>query len=116
MTETTGTAVLSKLEECMIAATACHKICTQTNLYCEHEGWPARYPVAHTGGWSPGKQVLIPPRAFSGQPQWVTKAFPVNLTRAQVSRSPDIDRDRPVSRRHESELSMHYGWPIYWGG
>jgi hypothetical protein len=86
------------------------------DFYFDDEDWTIRYLVADTGDWFPGKQVLISPSAFSGHPQWATKTFPVNLTRAQVSRSPDIDTERPVSRRHESELSMHYGWPIYWGG
>ena len=83
------------------------------DFYFDDEDWTVRYLVVDTGDWFPGKQVLISPSAFSGHPQWSTKTFPVNLTRAQVSRSPDLESERP---RLRPEPDLHYGWPIYWGG
>jgi PRC-barrel domain len=44
------------------------------------------------------------------------ESLPVNLTKEQVSSSPDIDTDKPVSRQQESELFTHYPWQNYWGG
>lgn len=39
----------------------------------------------------------------------------VALTVSEVERSPSIDTDAPVSRRHERALSEYYRWPDYWG-
>jgi hypothetical protein len=76
-------------------------------------GWIIRYLVVDTGGWLPGRQVLLPP-ATLGQPDWMTKTFPVGLTKTQVEHSPSIDESKPVSRQMESELHMYYGWVPYW--
>ena len=40
----------------------------------------------------------------------------VDLTRQQVSDSPPVDTDKPVSRQHEAEYLRYYGYPAYWGG
>jgi hypothetical protein len=37
------------------------------------------------------------------------------LDRLQVKESPDIDTDKSVSRRMETNLYDHYGWTPYWG-
>jgi hypothetical protein len=79
----------------------------------EDETWIIRYLVADTGGWLPARQVLISPVAF-GTPEWESKSFPVILTREQVENSPGIEKDQPVSRRHQIELFKYYGWPPYW--
>ena len=42
--------------------------------------------------------------------------MPVNLTKEQVSTSPNIDTNKPVSRQQEAELFDHYPWKNYWGG
>lgn len=38
MVQGTETAVLSTSEECVVVASDCHKICTQTSLYCHQRG------------------------------------------------------------------------------
>jgi hypothetical protein len=38
----------------------------------------------------------------------------VALTREQIEHSPPIDAHRPVTRRHEQELSRHHSFPEYW--
>jgi hypothetical protein len=35
---------------------------------------------------------------------------------AQVSNSPNIDSDKPVSRQNEEQYYGYYGYPSYWGG
>jgi len=85
-----------------------------SEFYFDDQGWTIRYVVVDTGGWLPGRNVLISPVAF-GSPDWESRAFPVNLTKEQVQNSPSIDTDKPVSRQHETELHGYYGWPVYWG-
>jgi len=40
----------------------------------------------------------------------------LELTRAQVQASPDIDAHQPVSRQHEHQYLSHYGYPNYRAG
>ncbi len=68
-----------------------------------------------TGGWLSGRKVLISPKAVL-KDSWELDSLPVNLTKEQVSSSPDIDTDKPVSRQQEAELFAHYPWQNYWGG
>ncbi|MGD2245276.1 MAG: PRC-barrel domain-containing protein [Candidatus Aminicenantes bacterium] len=75
--------------------------------------WIARYLVVDTGGWLPGKKVLLVPSSL-GEPDWKTQTFPVNLNKEMVENSPEIAEDMPVSRQHEIELHKHYRWIPYW--
>jgi hypothetical protein len=79
----------------------------------DDEQWTIRYVVVDTGRWIPGRRVLISPAVF-GQPDWDLQQFPVSLTKEQVKNSPDINVDKPVSRRHELELLKYYGISPYW--
>ncbi|MBD3343960.1 MAG: PRC-barrel domain containing protein [Chitinivibrionales bacterium] len=73
--------------------------------------WTVRYLVADVGDWLVHKHVLISPSALLEPTE---KEFPVNLTVEQVKKSPRIDAAKPVSRKEEEKLRMHYGWPMYW--
>jgi hypothetical protein len=77
--------------------------------------WTVRYMVADTHKWLPGRKVLISPISL-GQPDWVSRRFPVDLTREEVKNSPSIAKDAPVSRQYEIEYFKHYGWSYYWEG
>jgi hypothetical protein len=77
--------------------------------------WIIRYLVVNTGSWLPGRKVLISPVSIV-QPVPDGKILPIKLTQEQVKNSPDIDTDKPVSRRAEIELHKHYNWPPYWTG
>jgi len=79
----------------------------------DDEFWILRYVVVDTGHWLPGRKVLLTPGVLL-EPDWRQRTFSVALTRDQVRASPDVDTDRPVSRRHEIHLHQHYGWPFYW--
>lgn len=70
--------------------------------------WGVRYMVADTGVWIPRRKVLIAPR-FLGHPDGVERVFPVELTREQIEKSPDIETDLPVSMQHKREM-LGYGW------
>lgn len=83
------------------------------DLFFDDDSWTVRYLVADTGGWLFGRKVLLSPEAL-GKPDWDARTLPVDLTKEQVRNSPDIDTDRPVSRRQQEELHKYYAWPPYW--
>lgn len=85
------------------------------DLLVEDESWKVRWLVVDTGNWLPGRKVLLPPLVM-GTPNVEKREFPVNLTRAQVTDSPDVDTDLPVSRQSEAHLYDHYEWEPYWDG
>jgi len=90
------------------------KIGNVDEFYFDDISWTIRYLVVKTGSWLSGRKVLISPEALL-KPDWENEDFPVNLTKAQIESSPDIDTDKPVSRQHEEELSSYYTWDAYWG-
>jgi hypothetical protein len=83
------------------------------DFFFDDQSWVVRYLVVRTGFFPENRRVLISPRAL-GRPDWNTRLLPVLLTKKQVSSSPDIDVDRPVSRQHELSLHNHYNWIPYW--
>jgi uncharacterized protein YrrD len=82
-------------------------------FYFDDRTWSIHYIVVDTGNWFSGRKVLISPVAF-GTLDLASRSFSVNLTRAQVSSSPNIDTERPIYRQHEVGLHAHYQWP--WRG
>jgi len=86
-----------------------------TDFYFDDRTWTIRYLVVETGNWLSNRKVLISPKALL-QCDWENETFPVNLTKEQIEKSPDIDTDQPVSRQQEMELYTHYSWTNYWGG
>jgi hypothetical protein len=85
------------------------------DVYFDDEKWGIRYLVVNTGNWLSGRKVLISPIAL-GHAGWMARQLPVAMTREEVERSPDIDTAKPVSRQHEAEIFMYYGYPYYWSG
>ena len=84
-------------------------------FYFDDHSWTVRYLVADTGGWLSGRTVLISPYALDPANEG-GKVIPVDLTKAQIEKSPSLDTDRPVSRQYEWEYFSFYGWPAYWDG
>ena len=82
------------------------------DFYFDDKSWTVRYLVADTGGWLPGRWVLIPIQAL-GHLYPDGKVLLVNLTREQIENSPSIDEHKPLSRQHEEEFHRHYGYPYY---
>ncbi len=82
------------------------------DFYLDDKDWSVRYLVADTGGWLPGRLVLISPQAL-GHLYPDGKVLLVDLTRRQIEKSPSIDEHKPVSRQHEEEYHRHYGYPYY---
>lgn len=84
-----------------------------SDLYFDDDTWLVRYYVVDTGGFLPGRKVLIPAAAIL-QSRVSDNAVRVDLTAEQVRNSPYIDVDRPISRQAEATLYNYYGWPFYW--
>ncbi|MBD3427107.1 MAG: PRC-barrel domain containing protein [Candidatus Omnitrophica bacterium] len=84
------------------------------DFYFDDLSWTIQYFVVDTGGWLSGRKVLISPVANSSEPDSENKVVPLVLTREMIEKSPDIERDKPVSRQKELEMMRHYRWPVYW--
>lgn len=79
----------------------------------DDEDWTIRYFVIDTGPWLFGRKVLLAPQSV-GEPSWEGGVLPVNLTKEQVEESPEVDLEKPVSRRMQEAINRHYGWQSYW--
>ncbi|MYL65765.1 PRC-barrel domain containing protein [Bacillus hwajinpoensis] len=84
-------------------------------LYFDDEHWAIRYLVIDTHKWLPGRKVLISPISIE-HTNHETESFSVSLTSQEVSESPDIDTNQPISRKHEMDVNRHFSWPYYWVG
>jgi uncharacterized protein YrrD len=85
------------------------------DVYFDDEKWTVRYLVVKAGAWLFRRHVLISPISIKKVDEANNQVI-VNLTRDQVKDSPDIDTQKPVSRRHETAFMDYYGYPYYWGG
>lgn len=83
-------------------------------FYFDDTAWKVRYLVVNTGSPLAGRRVLIAPIAIT-EADWAGRRLSLSLTMDQVRNSPDIDTEKTVTRRHETELHEHYAWPFYWG-
>jgi hypothetical protein len=91
------------------------EIGTLDQFYFDDETWTVRYFLVNTGGWLPGRLVLVSPISLR-QAEWQSKRLDVALTKKQIEDSPPIDTHKPVSRQHEAVYLGYYGYPYYWGG
>jgi hypothetical protein len=83
------------------------------DFYFDDREWTYRYLVADTGKWLPGRQVLISPAEVS-EPHFGQETVPINLTKDQIEKSPEIHADLPISRQQEMGLVGYYDWVPYW--
>lgn len=86
---------------------------TVQDFLLDEREWAVRYLVADTGTWLSGRLVILSPSVL-GHAEASTRVMNVELTREQVSSSPPLEADQPVSRQKELELAQYYGWPMYW--
>ena len=77
--------------------------------------WKVRWLVVDTGSWLRERKVLIHPTAVIGTDHHLRR-LQVNLTKAQVEGSLDIDQDLPVSRQLDHMLSEYYALDPMWNG
>lgn len=86
-----------------------------TTLFFDDDRWTVRYVVVDTGGWLPGRKVLISPLSIR-QGGSSPRSISTSLTREQVKDSPGIDTAHPVSRQQEFAYADYFGYPYYWVG
>ena len=102
----------SFLTQCDILATD-GSIGSVHDQYFDDRSWSLRYLVVDTGNWLPGRKVLIAPTAISAVDA-KNDALRLDLSKQQVTESPGMSSDLPVSRQMEEQMSRHFGWPAYW--
>ncbi len=91
------------------------RIGTVSDILFDDESWRLRWLVVNTGTWLSERQVLVHPSAI-GKVDHDRQELPVRTSKAQIERSPNISRDRPVSLQMQSQLYDYYGWDPVWGG
>jgi sporulation protein YlmC with PRC-barrel domain len=85
------------------------------DVYFDDERWGVRYLVVDTGGWLPGKKVLISPASIDPEGSGADQ-LRLKLSREQVEKAPGAESDLPVSRQYEMAHARHFGHPYYWSG
>jgi len=83
------------------------------NVLFDDRHWTVRYVVVGTGTLHDVLHTLIS-TSFFRQIDWATQRLHLALTKDAILRSPSIDADQPVTRRHEQDSHGHYGYPGYW--
>ena len=83
--------------------------------FFDDQRWTIRYLVVDTGAWLVQREVLISPYSVK-KPLAASHQIAVDLTRAKVEASPNVDTHQPVSRQHEMQMQTYYGLPDYWDG
>ncbi len=83
------------------------------DFYFDDQSWTVRYLVIDTGPWLFGRRLLVATSAIDSI-EFMREIVNVNLTKAQVEKSPDLDLERPFTRDQEIELHNYYGWSGYW--
>ncbi|WP_285008047.1 PRC-barrel domain-containing protein [Pedobacter faecalis] len=103
---------MSELIGCPLRATD-GEIGKVKDVYFDDYSWTVRYLVVETGNWLFERKVLISPYDAGVRVDPDSQTLPVELTRDQVKRSPDVDTELPVSRQQESNLFDYYSWPSF---
>lgn len=86
---------------------------TVDDFLIHDEGWSIRYLLVDTGGWLPGRKVLIAP-PWVGNVSWDTEEVQVQMTRDQIEASPEYNPDKALDRAYEEQLHRHYDRREYW--
>lgn len=105
--------ILKELEQYTANATD-GEVGKVANFLLDDERWAVRYLVIETGTFFDRRPVLISPIAARRIDE-PTKSVHLALTRTKVKGAPSVDVDLPVSRRHERDFNLFYGYPYYWG-
>lgn len=86
-----------------------------SDLLFDDEHWAVRWVVVDTGGWLPGRKVLVSPICLS-EPDWSNKVLPARFDKDRLARAPRLEEQAPVSRRYERALAEHFSVLPYWAG
>lgn len=79
----------------------------------DDRSWQVRSIVLDAGNWLRRRDVVLPVSVLE-PPDWEKNLLRVNLTRAQVRNSPDIDVEKPVYRQQELAMREYFGALACW--
>jgi len=88
------------------------------DAYFDDRRWSIRHLVVETGHWPGHHRVLVSPWSVRGLDPG-HHVLRTDLTRRELTESPDADSDKPVSRQHAVDLARYYGFygfPYHWLG
>jgi sporulation protein YlmC with PRC-barrel domain len=91
------------------------RIGSVSDFLFDDKTWTIRWMVVDTGGWLPGRKVLVHPSVID-RPDYGLRQISVRLSKEKMKHSPDLLSDAPVSRQMENDLYGYYGWDPFWGG
>lgn len=86
------------------------KIGNVHGFYFDDKIWTIRYLVGETG-WLSSRRVVVSPVSLS-QVHWAEEQVVVNLTKAQIEESPEIDVTQAWSYQQIERLSFQAGPPL----
>ena len=69
--------------------------------------WEIRYFVVDTGGWLPGRQVLVAP-PWIRNISWHKQSVILELARDDIGTAPEYDPGSAVTPDYEEQLARHY--------
>jgi len=85
------------------------------DFYFDDAKWMIRYMIVRTGSWFSGKHVMLAPSTI-GDVVWEKHSVNVNLSKEQITKSPDLNMEMPVTREQEIDLVRELNYPTYWSG
>ncbi|MBZ0158171.1 MAG: hypothetical protein K8I29_18395 [Alphaproteobacteria bacterium] len=86
---------------------------TVREFYFDDDIWAIRYLAVYADIWLPGRKLLISPLALKST-DWELPKLTVPFTKAELKATPVIGLDGPVTRRHQIDMYLYYGWLPYW--
>jgi uncharacterized protein YrrD len=84
------------------------------DFYFDNKEWVIRYFAVALGGVMAGKKVLLPPSDLIDKPDAQSSSIALNIGIGLVENSPDIDTQKPVTRKNEKDVHNYYSLPFYW--
>ncbi len=85
------------------------------DFYFDDAEWMVRYMIVRTGPWFSGKHVMLAPSTIRDV-VWEKRSVFVNLSKEQITKSPDLNMEMPVTREKEIELVQQLNYPDFWSG
>lgn len=74
------------------------------------DDWSISYLAVDTGGWLPGKKVVVPPSVVS-RPDWESKTISISLSIQSIKSGPTVDSKDIVSTDYERRCLEYFNWP-----
>ncbi|MCB0393149.1 MAG: hypothetical protein KDD25_01240 [Bdellovibrionales bacterium] len=90
------------------------KVGSCVDFLFDDQSWTVRHLVVDTGGWIPGRKVIVPPSSIN-RVNWKDGELDLEFNKKKLEESPSLSKDAPVSRQYEEKYYNYMGWPPYWG-